>query len=344
MKPLIINSNAFHTLIVHPTFQANEPQYNGSYSGTLGEFTVFDNVSLAKGSPIIDLFRKRNILQRRDASCKTNWKQIAKGSTRKITIDELYGAVEDCQQEFYQGCLKDFRNQDNKFRDFILQFFKQAVYDDISSNVYFGNVGRPADPDGNFSWNIFDGIFTKYAEYIIQDNELSPKSMEIVTSDTTNGISPVEAFKTLSDMYKQQTSVLRGQLPTDKAYYVDVAFAEAYVDYCISIGKEAGDISMMMNGVPVLKFKQIPIFVEPTWQPVLEALNGDKPAYAAILTIRGNFGFGTNKNYGGGPNLNQGLRVWYSEDDEVWRYKSHLALGTDIISPQNSVVALTEIL
>lgn len=343
MKPLIINSNAFHTLIVHPTFQANEPQYNGSYNGTLGEFTVFDNVSLANGSPLIDLFRKKNILQRRDASCKTNWKQIAKGSNRKIKTEELYGAIEDCQDEFYQGCLKDFCNQNKKFRDFILQFFKQAIFDDLSSNVYFGNVSRPADPDGVFSWNIFDGIFAKYAEYIIQDNELSPESMPIITSDTANGISPSEAFKTLNDMYKKQSYVLRGQLASDKAFYVDTALAEAYIDYCISIGKEAGDISMMMNGVPTLKFKQIPIFVEPTWQPVLEALNKEKPAYAAILTIRGNFAFSTNNTYGKGANLDQALRVWYSEDDEVWRYKADFCAGTDIISPQNSVVAITEI-
>lgn len=340
MERLIISSEAFYDLIVHPTFTGWDGDFTGTYSGTLTEFTVDDNVSLAKGNPIIDIFSKRNILQRKDRSCKTNWSQIAKGSSRILTVDELYGAVEDCQDEFYAGCLKDFRDQSPIFRDYILKFFKQAIATDLVSNSYFGNVERAVDPTGTWSWNQYDGVFTKYANYISAGGDLAPTVLSAIPQGV---ISPQDAYLIFDEAYKKQTYEMKAQIVGDKAFYVSDSLAQALYDYYISIGKNAGNIGYIENGMPALNFKGIPVLVEPTWDPILTLLNGGVAAHALVLTIRGNFVFGTNKNYGGGADLKQALRVWYSEDDEVWRYKAHLTAGTDIASPQNSVLALTNI-
>lgn len=340
MERLIINSQAFYDLIIHPSFTGLGEGFTGNYSGTLNEFTVDDEVSLAKGNTIVDIFSKRNILQRKDNSCKTNWSQIAKGSTRKITVDELYGAVEDCQEEFYRGCLADFRNQSPKFRDMILSFFKKAMWADLASNSYFGDLTRPADSTGTWSWNKYDGLFVKYAKYIDNGGDLKP----VVLSAIPGGdISPSDAYGIFNEAYKKQTAEMNSQMLGDKAFYVNNALAQALYDYYISIGANAGNIGYIENGMPALKFKGIPVFVEPTWDPILSLLNGGTAAHALVLTIRGNFIFGTNKNYGGGKDLNQALRVWWSDDDEVWRYKMHLAAGVEIASPQNSVLALTNV-
>jgi hypothetical protein len=337
MQPLIVNSHALYELIVQPHFNDMMEGFTGYYNGTLSEFTVFNKVSLAKGTPIIDIFTKTNILQRKDASCKTNWKQIAKGSTRKITVDEIYSAVEDCQEEFYQGCLKDFRNQSPMFRNIILDFFKKAVGMDVATNSYFGDISR-ADTD-EFSLNKFDGIFTKYAEYIAGANQYSP----VVLGAIPSVITPTDAYNIFDSAFQKRTRVMRHQLKTDLGFYVDENLAEALEKYYASIQEKNGQIGYYVNGVPELKFRGVPVFVEPTWTPVLESLNGGNPAHAMIFTVRQNFIFGTNDTYGGGANLNQGLRVWWSEDDEVWRYKMHLCAGTEIASPHNTVFAITNI-
>ncbi|RYZ84157.1 MAG: hypothetical protein EOP04_18570, partial [Proteobacteria bacterium] len=171
MEPLIVNSHALYELIIHPHFNDMMANFTGYYSGTLNEFTVADEVSLGKGMPIIDIFTKTNILQRKDASCKTNWKQIAKGSTRRIYIDELYSAVEDCQEEFYTGCLKDFRNKNARFREITLDFFKKITGMDIATNSYFGDVTRLEN--ATYSLNKFDGVFTKYQKYITAGGDLA---------------------------------------------------------------------------------------------------------------------------------------------------------------------------
>lgn len=340
MERLIINSQAFYDLIIHPNFSGLGEGFTGNYAGTLNEFTVDNEVSLARGNTIIDIFSKRNILQRKDNSCKTNWSQIAKGSTRKLTVDELYGAVEDCQEEFYRGCLADFRNQSPNFRDMILKFFQKAMWTDLASNSYFGDITRQADATGKWSWNKFDGIFSKYLRYIDAGGDLKPVVLDAIPG---GDITPDEAYAIFNEAYKKQTAEMNGEMLGDKAYYVNNALAQGLYDYYISIGANAGNIGYIENGMPVLKFKGIPVFVEPTWDPILALMNSGTTAHALVLTIRGNFIFGTNKNYGGGKDLNQALRVWWSDDDEVWRYKMHLAAGTDIASPQNTVLSLTNI-
>lgn len=337
MEPLIVKSHALYDLIIHPHFNDMMAGFTGYYNGTLNEFTVANEVSLAKGQPIIDIFTKTNILQRKDASCKTNWKQIAKGSTRKIVIDELYSAVEDCQEEFYVGCLKDFREQSSRFREITLDFFKKITGMDIQANSYFGDVTRVENSE--FSLNKFDGIFKKYEGYIAGGGDLAPKLGSAIPANCT----PSQAWAAFEDAFNKRTTVMRNQLKTDLGYFVDERLAEQLSNYYASIGENNGEVGYYVNGIPTLKHRGIPVYVEPVWGPILENLNNGTTAHAMILTLRGNFIFGTNKNYGGGASMNQGLRIWWSEDDEVWRYKMHLAAGTDIVSPQNSVISLTEI-
>lgn len=335
-----------YDVIIQPQFAQIADDYTGVYKGTLSEFTLADNVSLVKGSPIIDLFGSQNILQRKDASCKTNWKQIAKGSTRRITTEELYGAVENCQQAFYQGCLKDFREQNDVFKDYIMKFFTRAIGMDIISNSYFGDVARTGTDGDKYSINVFDGIFTKYAQYISGTN--NAYAPQVLTALPSGVITPAQAWGIFQAAFDAQTDEMEFQLDTDLAFYVDKDLAKALMRYYIGIGwntTASGDsVSFMMNGIPSLQFQGIPVFVEPTWKPILRQLNGGtNNAHALILTIRQNFMYGTHKGYGGGPELDQPSQVWYSMDEDVWKQKMYLTGGTELITPQNTVIGLTNI-
>src|SRR5690606_14084426 len=157
-----IPSLQFHESIIAPAFQDLVPEET-PYTGTLREFTLMDNIITKRD--IIDIKRQKNILQRRDASCDLNYKKIAKANTRSITVDELYAAVQHCKNEFYQGCLRDWRNQDPVFGGKILPWFRQAVATDIASNSYFGDIERPTITGGEWSTNQYDGIFKWIAAY-----------------------------------------------------------------------------------------------------------------------------------------------------------------------------------
>lgn len=335
---MIVQNNAFFQLLIQPMFADILPTFTGAYNGILGEFQVMDNVSLAHGTPLIELFGKGNILKRKDASCKTDWSNVATSGARKITITELYGAVEDCQEEFYQGCLKDFRAMNPRFRELILAYFKKILYLDLAVNSYFGDITRLGDTQNRYSWNAFDGIFTKIAEYIASGRIPSSQHVSIPAGD----INPADAYALFQDMYDRQDEILDTEDDTTKAFYVNKKLAKAYERYLISVGNgSCCGVQYIKDGIPTLSYEGIPIFVEPIWDSVLKALNSGTQAHAAILTLRGNMVFGTDSSYGGGPNLNQALRVWWSDDDEVWRYKMYLTGGTELIAPQNMVVGTT---
>jgi len=334
-KPLIVSSQAMYELLVQPNF-ADIVLGTEKIPGALGEFTVMDDVSSKRR--IIDIIGNRNIFKRRDASCNIEFTPLAKGSSRVIETDPIYGATLQCDNEFYQGCLEDFRSQSQKFRDFIMVFFEKAIKVDLDSNAYFGDITRSDDPACLWSWNIFDGIFKKYAKYI--SNGTIPAAQ--VSAIPSGAITPAQAFQTLQWLVDNRNVILKSLPVTEQAIYVSGDLYYGYWKYLQNIGG-AYNIGLYTNGLPKLAIDGIEIVLEPTWLPVMTSLNGGNNANAAILTIRGNFLFATDKTYGDGPYLNEALSVWYSLDDRVWKYYMCMRAGTEIALPEHSVIAMTAI-
>lgn len=337
---MTVNALALFELLVQPMYADLLPDYTGAYDGALHEFTVVDNVSLANGTPLVDIFSKGagSILKRRDGSCKTDWSTVATTSSRRIKVTELYGAVEECQEGFYQGCLADLRSKNAMFRDKVLMYFQKLLRSALAQNSYFGDVTRAGDPTDFFSWNAFDGIFTKIAQYIALGTIPAAQHFSIPAGP----LAPADAYTALKTAYDAQNDILSNLPDNQKAIYIDKKTAKAYERYLISIGQNSCcGVSYVINGIPTLLFEGIPIVVEPIWDGMLKALNGGVEAHAIILTISGNFIFGTDKSYGGGANLDQALRIWWSEDDEVWRYKMYLVAGTELYAPQHVIIGTT---
>ncbi len=87
-------------------------------------------------------------------------------------------------------------------------------------------------------------------------------------------------------------------------------------------------------------YKGIEVRVKP-WDGILAGLNGGVAAHAIVLTVKGNFLFATDNTYGGGPYLNEAVRVWYSNDDNVWKRQIHMKAGTELVNPQMMVLGIT---
>jgi len=328
---LVVNAQAYYDLIIHPSFADLVP--DGAYSGTLGEFTVMDDVTSKKR--IIDAVAKGNVFKRRDASCKIDFTPVGKLTHRSIETDRIYGATMQCDNEFYTGCLTDFINQSETFRNYILTFFKDACKADTAVNSYFGDIGRAADSTGTYNWNSFDGIFKKYAQYIADGTIPSGQTFSIASGAVSNST----AYNYLVSAFNAQPVLLKQLTPDMKAYYVSNDIFWGYHDYLVSTGG-AYNIRYYTDGIPDLRFKGIRVLLEPTWSPVIYSLTGSQ-GNACILTLRGNFLFATDKTYGGGANNDQALRVWFSEDEEVWKYVMHMKAGTEIMRPDLTVIGTT---
>lgn len=331
-----LDSLAFHESIIAPAFADLVPQ-GYPYKGTLNEFTLMDDVSSKR--TIIDIRRVQNIMQRRDASCDINYKKVVGATTRQISVDEIYGATQFCRNEFYKGALKDWRAKDPLFGNKILPFFQQAVNIDVASNSYFGDVDRVVGVNNTWSTNIFDGVFKWIKKYIAATTIPAAQTVTIADGYDFTG-TPANAYNLIKSLYDKQPVLMYSFDDGQKAFYVSKEIAKGYEDYLIAAGISNGYITDVKTGIKTLAYKNIPIIEESIWTPVITEVKGSA-GYAAILTLRGNFVFATDKNYGEGEDGKTALEVWYEKKDMMWYYRLFMKAGTQIALPEFVVVALT---
>jgi hypothetical protein len=335
---IVLNPQVYFDLIVQPAFADIAPGAT-MYPDTMHLFTMVPNVSLANGMAIVDIFQKQNFLKRKDRSCQTTWSTVGTTGNRKLIISELYAATKFCQEEFYAGPLKDLRNQPEVFRNLAIEILRKGTRADMLTNAYFGDVTRAADAAKVYNWNSFDGIVTQIGKYITAGTIPAAQVMGALPS---GALSPSDAVDILEEAFNKRSDIMEEVDESMLEFTVDRKLAEAYQAYLIATGiPSASGPNFLQNGIPVLNYKGIPLYVERTWNPILKALHAGTEAHMCILTMRGNFMFGMDKTYGGGANLDQASRLWYDEDDDVWRNKLHTTGGTEIVQPYGIVFGTT---
>ncbi len=335
-ETFVIDSLSFHEAVIAPAFADIIPQ-GFPYRGTLNEFTLMDNVSSSR--TIVDIRRVQNILQRRDASCDLNYKKVVGASTRKISVEEVYGATQFCRNEFYKGALKDWRNNDPLFGSNILPYFQGAVNIDVASNSYFGDVDRVVPVSAQWSTNVFDGVFKWLKRYTTSG--VIPSSQTIAIADGTDySATPANAYNLVKAMYDKQNALMYSFEDSQKAFYVSKEIAKGYEDYLIAAGITNGYVTDVQTGIKSLAYKGIPILEESIWTPIITEIKGSA-GYAAVLTLRGNFVFATDKDYGEGEDGKTALEVWYEKKEMMWYYRIFMKAGTQVALPEHVVYAIS---
>lgn len=341
LRPFQVNPKAVHEFIVMPQFGDVIDDGTGTVtqpSMEEGDWQVMDGVIWRR--PIIELTGHQNILKRRDATCKLIYSPVGTLGSRYIFTEPLYAAVEDCVEEFYQGCFIDYEQGNfDMFFENVMPIMATGVGTDLYTNKYFGDVTRAGDVTGTWSWNKFDGIFTTLNKYIADGTVPAEQTFAITTTDPDGIITPQEAHDYLAEAYSSQGFMMRAQDNRNKAIYVDYNLLDAYWDWLVLAGQTT--IAERQQGVTQLTFRGIQIRPK-YWDAILAALNGGKQAHVVMLTLRGNWLYATDSSYGGGPKRNEGVRIWYSMDDNVWRRQIHLKAGTEWVNPQFVVLGITE--
>jgi hypothetical protein len=336
LQPYIVRPKSMHELIIMPQFGDVLDTETGAVtvpSDEEGDWQIMDDVVSSR--PIMDLFGGQNILKRRDATCKLIYGAAGRLSARKIETEKLYAAVEDCQVEFYQGCFEDYASENfDLFGSQVLPIMEKGVATDLYSNKYFGDMTRASDVNGLWSWNKFDGIFTWYARYIADGTIPAAQTFTIPSGTLT----PSQANAALATAFSKQDGIFKFFSKELKAFYVDDDLAEAYHDYVVQSGQTV--MLDRMSGKPKLFFKGIEVKPK-KWDGILASLNSGTAAHAVIFTLRGNFLYGADSKYGGGPRMNEAVRIWWSDDDNVWKRQLHAKSGTQIAAPQHSVFGMT---
>ena len=333
-----VEPKAMHELIIMPMFGDVLDDETGAVtvpSDEEGDWMILDDVVYQR--PIMDLFGGQNILKRRDSTCKLIYSPVGRLGARFITTEKLYAATEDCQEEFYQNAFSDYSQENfDMFAQHVMPIMEKAVAADIYTNKWFGDITRASDVNGIWSWNKFDGIFTQYGKYIANGTIPSGQTFTIPSGTLT----PSQAYNALQSAYEAQDGIMQYFDDNLKAFYVDKKLAKAYWDYLVQAGFTVLVERMQGIPVPILEFAGIPIKIK-KWDGALAALNSGTEAHAVILTLQGNFLYGCDSKYGGGPERNEAIRIWWSDDSGVWKRQIHLKAATEIAAPQHTVFGIT---
>lgn len=342
MRHLTMTPALFHQLIIHPNYNDAAPSdIATAYMGGIADWSVMDNVPLGVGQNLIDLRQSRNILQNRDQSCEVIWSKLGTSSNRKMYLNETYAAVKQCSREFYSGALKDYKEQNDMFKTMIVEWFRKAMAIDIATNAVFGDTTRPEDATGKWSWNKFDGILTKVGEYIVSGDL---PAANVIAALPDGAMTAQQAYDNLKAMVSAMTDEMTMELVDNLGIYIDFEWGRMYGEYLKAVGDSTADkIGMIVNGVPIVRFDGIPLFVEKLWNPVLKTLNGGTMAHMGFLTYRGNFIFGTNSTYGESIENNVAFDVWYDRGEKVFKIEAYFAGGTEIALPEQVIFGITNI-
>lgn len=295
------------------------------------DWIVWDNVPYRV--PIIDIYGNKNVMKRRDATCKIIYSSLGRTANRYIETEKLYIAAENCQQELYQGAFRDWESSSDVFREKANELISSAVGTDVYSNKWFGWTGRPANAD--WSLNKFNGVWHWLAAAVT--DTVIPASQSVDLGDVAT-FTNAEAYEAALGMIDAQGDVMSNMDDDMKTLHIDKNWYRQISRYLISIGDgsardKSGNLeNIVIEGIKVKAKK---------WNPILTSIMSEA-AHLGVLTLDGNFIFATDSAYGKGPNNNgPALSVWYSEDDDVTRWQYHLKAGTGIGNPAYSVVAAT---
>jgi hypothetical protein len=324
------------TAIVHPAVTDVLGPGENAYDGVMQDFIVMDDVPYKR--PIIDITKLSNTLRRRSATCDMIYKQVGNTALRYIETNQLIAATKQCDHEFYQGALQDFAaKRMETFNNKIIPFFLASNRTDIATNAWFGDVNRASTT--MFSTNAFDGIIKWIAYYVNAGTIASAQTFTIPTVDFYDPAHYGDAYNAIVAAYQKQTDLMKALPTLDRVIYCDTATLVGYRGYLRSLGNPISvDTVAAFWGSKLEQFTSyngIPIIDVPIWNLALNDILGTgQYNHQVILTVRNNFIFATDKSYGGGPNFDTGLLIWYRYIDMSMYYQQFLKGGTQISLPE----------
>lgn len=165
------------------------------------------------------------------------------------------------------------------------------------------------------------------------------------TTIAAGALSAADCYAVIKWAYENQTDLMAMLPDGQKAFYVSRKIAWGYREYMRSIGGAYETTLFTGSTQSMLSYEDIPIVVEPTWNPILAALNGGTQANAVVLTIRGNFVYATDKTYGvqDADGKYVGFATWFDFSEQSWKLLAGMKGGTQIAYPELTTFAITTI-
>ena len=279
-----------------------------------------------KGTTVIDKFNQLGKITKAFTNGAFSAEADAdKGATITITPSRVEAEVEFRANELFnkmKGQLMrgqhDFDNIDGTIvKNILLDLIGQGVKADFNRQVWLGDVDS-----ANADYGIYSGIFQAA-------NDGGATELNAITGMTQAEDAVLAAgngVKILQGLYDAASPELLEA--GNHVFFVSGDIADDYMASTLeSSGYAAAGYGALVNGVPQLTYRGIPLVVRRDWDVHIAAdfanINGSSAAnetYRAMLTTRDAFVVGTDFD-------ENSVEQWYSQDNKAYRFRVSYMVG-----------------
>lgn len=291
-----------------------------------------------KGTTVIDKFNQLGKITKAFTNGAFSAEADAdKGATITITPSRVEAEIEFRANELFnkmKGQLMrgghEFDNVDGSVvKNILLDLIGQGVKADFNRQLWLSDVAE-ADAD----YGIYDGIFQAAAE--AGATALTREYAGLTTQADDTALVAGNGLKIMQGLYDSAAPELLEA--GNHVFFVSGDIADDYMASTLeSSSFAAAGYGAMVNGVPNLTYRGIPIIVRRDWDVAIAAdaseINGcDNAAetHRALLTTKDAFVVGTDFD-------ENSVEQWYSMDNKAYRFRVAYMVGCALKDPKLAV-------
>jgi len=281
-----------------------------------------------KGTTVIDKFNQLGKITKAFTNGAFSAEADAdKGATITITPSRVEAEVEFRANELFnkmKGQLMrgqhDFDNIDGTVvKNILLDLIGQGVKADFNRQLWLSDV---AEADAHYG--IYDGIFQAAAE--AGATALTREYANLTTQDDDAVLVAGNGLKIMQGLYDSASPELLEA--GNHVFFVSGDIADDYMASTLeSSNFAAAGYGALVNGVPQLTYRGIPIIVRRDWDVAIASdaseINGCTSAnetHRALLTTKDAFVVGTDFD-------ENSVEQWYSMDNKAYRFRVSYMVG-----------------
>jgi len=281
-----------------------------------------------KGTTVIDKFNQLGKITKAFTNGAFSAEADAdKGATITITPSRVEAEVEFRANELFnkmKGQLMrgqhDFDNIDGTVvKNILLDLIGQGVKADFNRQLWLSDV---AEADAHYG--IYDGIFQAAAE--ASATALTREYAGLSTQDDDVALVAGNGLKIMQGLYDSASAELLEA--GNHVFFVSGDIADDYMASTLeSSNFAAAGYGALVNGVPQLTYRGIPIIVRRDWDVAIASdaseINGCTSAnetHRALLTTKDAFVVGTDFD-------ENSVEQWYSMDKKAYRFRVSYMVG-----------------
>jgi len=257
------------------------------------------------------------------------------GGSSTVTVDPIRM---ESEIEFYANtlfnkikgqALRSNYNFDNPegtvVKQVLLELIGQGIQNDFNRQLWLSDATQATEDYG-----AYNGIFEacKFAHSVINETTTGvyPTATGSLTQTSNAALAAGNGEKILAALYNNAHPTLLEQ--PDLVFFVSGNIADDYFQEVLSsTGYAAGGYQTLVNGMPVMKYRGIPLVVRRDWDSSIASdhanINGCSDADEkdrAILTCKGAIIVGTDFE----SNM---IEQWYSQDAKAYRFRTSYMVG-----------------